>query len=175
MIALPLPDGPLPDAGLSFGGVLPLGTGLPASAVRQFSIAPPSVTPPSAALLSVALLLPVAAVLAVLAGVCALAGYLWYQHAARLHAESFFPDDATGIWLLRHGVAAGFATFGGFLLAFVLFLFASDVGAVDPQRPLVGLPFFPVAVGLFLLSLSLFVVAGVGYAADALRARFGVR
>lgn len=122
-----------------------------------------------------ALLLPVALLLSVLAGVFFLAGYLWYEHAATLHAESLFPDDSTGVWMLRHGVAAGFVTFGGFLLTFVLYLLARDLGAAAPDRPLVGLPFEQVSVGLFLLALALFVVAGTGYAADALRARFDVR
>ena len=122
-----------------------------------------------------ALLLLVALLLSVLAGAFFLSAYLWYVYAARLHAESFFPDDSTGVWMLRHGVAAGFATFGGFLLTFVLSLFASSVDASGPERPLVGLPFEPVAVGLFLLALALFVVAGAGYAADALRARFDAR
>lgn len=122
-----------------------------------------------------ALLLPVALLLALLAGAFVLAGYLWYEHAATLHATSFFPEDSTGVWMLRHGVAAGFVTFGGFLVTFVLYLFASDLGAGSPDRPLVGLPFQEVSVGLFLLALALFVVAGAGYAADALRARFDAR
>lgn len=122
-----------------------------------------------------ALLLPVALLLSVLAGAFFLVAYLWYEHAATLHAESFFPDDSAGVWMLRHGVAAGFATFGGFLMTFVLYLLARSLGATDPQRPLVGLPFEQVSVGLFLLALALFVVGGTGYAADALRARFGVR
>jgi hypothetical protein len=122
-----------------------------------------------------ALLLPVALLLSVLAGAFFLVGYLWYGHAATLQATSIFPDDSTGVWMLRHGVAAGFVTFGGFLLTFVLFLFAREIGAASPDRPLVGLPFEQVSVGLFLLALALFVVAGGGYAADALRARFGIR
>lgn len=122
-----------------------------------------------------ALLLPVTLLLTVVVGACFLSGYLWYGHAARVHATTFFPDDATGVSMLRHGVAAGFFTFGGFLLTGSLSLLDREFGASNPERPLVGLPFEPIAVGLFVLALSLFVVGGVGSAADAFRTRTGVR
>ncbi len=111
-----------------------------------------------------------------LAGVLLLASYLWFRFAPRVHAETLFPDDARGVALLRYGVAAGFATFGGFLFVFVLHLMAlsASPGPAGAEGPLVGLPFEEVAVGLFLLSLSTFLVAGSGYAAEALRTR-GIR
>jgi uncharacterized membrane protein len=122
-----------------------------------------------------ALLLPLAVLLAVLAGLFFLGGYLWYRHAVRFHAESLFPDDATGVRLLRYGVSAGAATFGGFLLVAVLYILAGSTAGTRTGLALDAQPFETVAVGLFALSLSTFSVAGVGYAADAIRQRLGVR
>jgi|GEM_PF-3189593 hypothetical protein len=122
-----------------------------------------------------ALLLPVAVLLAALAGLFFLGGYLWYRHAVRLHAESLFPDDATGVRMLRYGVSAGAATFGGFLLVSVLYLLAGSTAGTATGPALDAVPFETVAVGLFALSLSTFCVAGVGYATDAIRRRLGVR
>jgi hypothetical protein len=122
-----------------------------------------------------ALLLPVAVLLAALAGLFFLGSYLWYRHAVRLHAESLFPDDATGVRLLRYGVSTGAATFGGFLLVSVLYLLAGSTAGTTTGPALDPMPFETVAIGLFALSLSTFCVAGVGYAADAIRRRLGVR
>lgn len=118
-----------------------------------------------------ALLFAIAILLSGLAGVLLLAAYLWYHHALRLHSESIFPRDATGAVLLRYGVAAGFVTFAGFLLASVLHLMALTAAGTNPEGPLAGLPYEEVAVGLFLLSLATFLVAGTGYATDVLRRR----
>lgn len=120
-----------------------------------------------------ALLFGVAVILSGLAGVLVLVGYLWYHHALRLHSESIFPRDATGAVLLRYGVTAGFVTFAGFLLSFVLHLMALTAAGSNPDGPLASLPYEEVAVGLFLLSLATFLVAGTGYATDALRRRSG--
>jgi hypothetical protein len=122
-----------------------------------------------------ALLLPVAVLLAALAGLFFLGAYLWFHHALRLHAESFFPDDATGVRLLRYGGTAGAASFGGFLLVSVLSFLAESTTDTSAGSTLGSMPFEAVAVGLFLLSLSTFCVAGTGYAADAIRQRIGVR
>ena len=122
-----------------------------------------------------ALLLPLSVLLAALARLCFLGAYLWYRHAVRLHAESLFPDDATGVRLLRYGVSAGAATFGGFLLVAVLYILAGSTAGTRTGLALDAQPFETVAVGLFALSLSTFSVAGVGYAADAIRQRLGVR
>ena len=122
-----------------------------------------------------ALLVPLSVLLAALAGLFFLGAYLWYRHAVRLHAESLFPDDATGVRLLRYGVSAGAATFGGFLLVAVLYILAGSTAGTRTGLALDAQPFETVAVGLFALSLSTFSVAGVGYAADAIRQRLGVR
>ncbi|WP_254839420.1 hypothetical protein [Natronomonas marina] len=115
-------------------------------------------------------LLPVCLLLTVVAGSLFLVAYLWYRHALRLHAESLFPEDALGVRLLRYGGAAGLASFGGFLLTFVFYLLAAGTGSTAVTATV---PLLEVAVGLFLLSLSTFLVAGVGYGTDALRERFG--
>lgn len=120
------------------------------------------------------ILLPVGILLSAVAGLFFLAGYLWYHHAHRLHEETFFPEDAAGIWMLRHGVSAGFVAFAGFLFTFVFHLLATDMATESlsrPQRWLVGLPYLRVAVGLFLLALAMFIVAGCSYAVDAVRTR----
>lgn len=123
-----------------------------------------------------ALLVVLAVSLSAFAGAFVLAGYLWYAHASRLHEGSVFPEHRTGVRLLRYGGAAGFATFGGFLFTFVFYLLVE--GAGDGTAPVGGsallqVPFREVAVGLFLLSLATFCVAGAGYATDAVLARFG--
>lgn len=117
--------------------------------------------------------LPVSLVLTVLAGALFLGAVLWNRHALDLHERSLFPEDAVGVKLLRYGGTVGLASFAGFLLAFVFYLIAVDTGF----SALIGtVPMLEIAVGLFLLSLSTFLVAGVGYGADALRARLdGVR
>lgn len=120
-----------------------------------------------------ALLFAVAVVLSGFAGALLLAGYLWYHHALRLHSESVFPKDAAGVVMLRYGLAAGFVTFGGFLLTFVLHLLALSAAGGNPDGPLVGLPYEAVSVGLLSLSIASFVVGGAGYATDALRNRSG--
>jgi hypothetical protein len=122
-----------------------------------------------------ALLLPLSVLLAALAGLFFLGAYLWFRHAVRLHAESLFPDDSTGVRLLRYGVSAGAATFGGFLLVSVLYILAGSTANRGARPALDAVPFEAIAVGLFALSLSTFSVAGVGYAADAIRQRLGVR
>ena len=111
------------------------------------------------------LMLPAVLLLAGIAGLAFLVAYLWYRHA--LHAELFFPDDAVGVRMLRYGGTTGLAAFGGFLLAFVFHLLVTETGG---RAVAVGVPLLETAVGLFLLSVSTFVVAGVGYGADALRA-----
>jgi hypothetical protein len=71
--------------------------------------------------------------------------------------------------------AAGFASFGGFLFVFVFHLLV--IGTADSNSGLsallAALPLEETAVGLFLLALATFCVAGAGYTADAIRARFG--
>jgi hypothetical protein len=106
--------------------------------------------------------------LAVLAGGLLVGAGLWYQYALRLHERTPFPEDALGVRLLRYGGAVGLASFAGFLLAFGLYLLAAGTGFTPLTRTV---PLRETAVGLFLLALSTFVVAGVGYAADAVRAR----
>jgi O-antigen/teichoic acid export membrane protein len=118
-----------------------------------------------------ALLLVLAVALSGVAGGFFLAGYLWYRHAPRLHAETVFPDDAVGVRLLRYGVAAGFASFGGFLFVFVFHLLVS--GTAGTSGPAAALPLEETAVGLFVLALATFLVAGAGYAVDALRGQSG--
>ena len=111
------------------------------------------------------LMLLVVLLLSGVAGLAFLVAYLWYRHALHLHAESFFPDDAVGVRMLRYGGTTGLAAFGGFLLAFIFHLMIAETGG---RAVTVGFPLLETAVGLFLLSLSTFVVAGVGYSADAL-------
>lgn len=120
-------------------------------------------------------LLAIALGIAVLAGTFFLSAYLWYRHALRVHEKTLFPDNAVGVRMLRYGVSIGFAAFGGFLLAFVFHLVVTtDTGGLTGlQATLAALPFEEVAVGLFLLALATFCVAGAGYATDALRRRFG--
>ena len=113
------------------------------------------------------LMLPAVLLLAGIAGLAFLVAYLWYRHALYLHAELYFPDDAVGIRMLRYGGTTGLAAFGGFLLAFVFHLLVTEAGG---RAVAVGFPLLETAVGLFLLSVSTFVMAGVGYGADALRA-----
>jgi hypothetical protein len=121
----------------------------------------------------IAWLLPVSLLLSLLAGVLLLTAYLWYRHALRLHAESLFPEDALGVRLLRYGGAAGLSSFGGFLLTFVFYLLATRTGSTAVTATV---PLLEIAVGLFLLAISTFLVAGIGYGADALRTRLdGVR
>lgn len=115
-----------------------------------------------------ALIVLIGVLLAALAGVFFLAGIFWYRYALELHAERLFPDDSFGVALLRYGVAAGFLTFGGFLLAFVLHLMAVSAGAAA-GGPLSWVPFRETAVGLFLFALGLFIIGGTGYAVDAVR------
>ncbi|MEF8808949.1 hypothetical protein [Natronomonas sp.] len=121
------------------------------------------------------LLVVIALLLSGFAGVFFLGSFLWYRHAPRLHAETVFPDDAVGIELLRYGVAAGFASFGGFLFVFVFHLLVVGMAGTDAglTASLAALPLEETAVGLFALSLATFLVAGAGYAADALRGGFG--
>ncbi|MFT4883408.1 MAG: hypothetical protein ACI8U4_000914 [Natronomonas sp.] len=121
------------------------------------------------------LLVVLALLLSGFAGVFFLGSFLWYRHASRLYSETVFPDDAAGVKLLRYGVTAGFAAFGGFLFVFVFHLLVVGTAGTDSgMAALLGaLPLEETAVGLFLLSLATFLVAGVGYAADALRGRFG--
>ena len=114
------------------------------------------------------LMLSAVLLLAGVAGLAFLAAYLWYRHVLHLHAESFFPNNAVGVRMLRYGGTAGLAAFSGFLLAFVFHLLVADAGG---QGATVGVPLLETAVGLFLLSLSTFLVAGVGYGTDALRAK----
>jgi hypothetical protein len=113
-------------------------------------------------------LLPVSLLLTFLAGVLLLTAYLWYRYALRLHAESLSPENALGVRLLRYGGAAGLSSFGGFLLVFVFYLLATRTGSTAVAETI---PPLEVAVGLFLLSLSTSLVAGLGYGADALRTR----
>ena len=113
-------------------------------------------------------LLPVSLLLTFLAGVLLLTAYLWYRYALRLHAESLSPENALGVRLLRYGGAAGLSSFGGFLLVFVFYLLATHTGSTAVAETI---PPLEVAVGLFLLSLSTSLVAGLGYGADALRTR----
>ena len=113
------------------------------------------------------LMLPAVLLLSGVAGLAFLVAYLWYRHALYLHAELYFPDDAVGIRMLRYGGTTGLAAFGGFLLAFVFHLLVTEAGG---RAVAVGFPLLETAVGLFLLSVSTFVMAGVGYGADALRA-----
>ena len=113
-------------------------------------------------------LLPVSLLLTFLAGVLLLTAYLWYRYALRLHAESLSPENALGVRLLRYGGAAGLSFFGGFLLVFVFYLLATRTGSTAVAETI---PLLEVAVGLFLLSLSTSLVAGLGYGADALRTR----
>jgi hypothetical protein len=116
-------------------------------------------------------LLLLALALSGLAGVFFLGSYLWYRHAPRLYAESVFPDDAAGARLLRYGIAAGFASFGGFLFVFVFHLLVLGAAGSDSGLTalLASLPLEETAVGLFVLALATFCVAGAGYAADAFR------
>jgi hypothetical protein len=113
-------------------------------------------------------LLPVSLLLTFLAGVLLLTAYLWYRYALRLHAESLSPENALGVRLLRYDGAAGLSSFGGFLLVFVFYLLATRTGSTAVAETI---PLLEVAVGLFLLSLSTSLVAGLGYGADALRTR----
>ena len=113
-------------------------------------------------------LLPVSLLLTFLAGVLLLTAYLWYRYALRLHAESLSPENALGVRLLRYGGAAGLSSFGGFLLVFVFYLLATHTGSTAVAETI---PPLEVAVGLFLLSLSTSLVAGLGYGSDALRTR----
>jgi O-antigen/teichoic acid export membrane protein len=124
------------------------------------------------------LVLLLAFALSGVAGVFFLGSYLWYRHAPRLYAGSVFPDDAAGVRLLRYGIATGFASFGGFLFVFVFHLLVLGAAGTDSGLTalLASLPLEETAVGLFVLSLATFCVAGAGYATDALRERFdGVR
>lgn len=117
--------------------------------------------------------LPVALLLTLVAGMLFLGAVLWYRYALRLHERTLFPKDALGVQLLRYGGTVGLSSFAGFLLAFVVYLLAVATGYTALTA---AVPLLELSVGLFLLSLSTFVVAGVGYGADLLRARLdGVR